>query len=364
MKSKAADAGAGSCATAAAALEDHLREGILVQAGLDCPAKPLLQAPVLRPCQGMAAPLGIRYSGMSVVYGAATGHVLAVMDTANALRMAPAAAMRSSAGGMLPSAGSFGGLPGGEKGASAGGAESPAGVSAGISAATSAAPSPPFSRASSCGAALADAAVGVSAQEPTAADMVPAMLQPQMTAAAAPAPQPLLSLSGRSITAAPIIQVVAAPASTSTNAASPQSASVPTTAPAQVLASFGILGVKTTSGRDGAVRCCRIMPASALSAASGAAEPAAGVGKPSGLGLAVQVEVSCATAGTLRVFLEGPEVSGHDHDGENGQHGPVRHVAVDGKPARWSHDTHSCILAVLLPPAASATAQRSVQIYL
>ncbi|GFR47863.1 hypothetical protein Agub_g9672, partial [Astrephomene gubernaculifera] len=327
-------------AATAAALEQQLHEGFLVQEGPGCPAKPLLQAPGLRLCPGMSAPLGFRYSGRSVVYGKATGHVLAVMDTAAALKMAPAAGLRSAA-----SSGSF-------ARAVSLGLDSPAGVSAAASSAsasTSAAPSPAMSRCNSAGAALSDVAVleplGTAAASSAAlagADAAAGGGSPPPSSAAmaaAPSAVPVTSLSGRSIIAAPIIQVVAStgaaagtttvqaagaaapavPARRSSSSLSPfandmsdmetkrvaSSFATPTGAAAQALTSFALVGVKAAGRREGAIRCCRIMPAAALASSTtlaespstsrGAASAAGGSGS-GGLGLVVQVELTAPFA--------------------------------------------------------------------
>ncbi|GLC44533.1 hypothetical protein PLESTB_000063200 [Pleodorina starrii] len=349
LKAAKANGKLSSTASLTSVLEQQLHEGILVQAGPGCPAKPLLQAPGLRMCQGMSAPLGVRYSGMSVVYGGATGHVLAVMDTASALKMAPGGVVRPL--GLI----SPGRVPGD--------AESPSAVSAGASAATSAAQSPSMSRSnSSCGDAVPlESVTSLAASPPAAASRMP--------------PGVLSGLTTRSITAAPIIQVQAA----APTSGAPVQATTPTGAPVQVLASFALLGVKTSGGRVGAVQCCRVMPASAAlaaapangeEAAAAATVPAGGI---SGLGLVVQVEVLCASAGTLLLFVEGPEAEACadpsegelDWEDASTSGGPVRGVHVQGGAARWRYNGTGGILSVELPLAtAAAGAVREVQVFL
>ncbi|EFJ46078.1 hypothetical protein VOLCADRAFT_93617 [Volvox carteri f. nagariensis] len=325
-----------SSASLTAMLEQQLHEGILVQAGPGCPAKPLLQAPCLRVCQG----LGLRYSGMSVVYGTATGQVLAVMETAAALKMAPV-------GGLRPwgSTVSLGRL--------CSGADSPSAVSAGASAATSTTPSPNLSRANSShgDAAVVDALESLTINPPVAST---------------PRPTTLV-LSGRSITAAPIINVQAAAPLASGNCNDGSragglvaSSTTPTGAPAQVLASFALLGFKTAGGRIAAVQRCRIMPAAAvLSTLARPDETAAATASVLGLGIVIQVEVSSTTSGALLLFIEGSEAD--EFDAEVPAAGPVRRVLSQGKEARWRYNAGS-ILCVELPAVSGA--QREVQIFL
>ncbi|KAG2491912.1 hypothetical protein HYH03_009860 [Edaphochlamys debaryana] len=347
--SAAADKAGSNPATAAAvqALEAHLYSSVLVQEGHDTPAKPLTQAPMLRSCLGMAQPLRVCYSGMAVVYGTATNHVLAVMDTPSALRMAPSSGMRISSGGAP-----LGSLARALSISAAAGNESPAGVSAGVSTASSGSATPTGAGRLSRTNSTAGSGSG------TASGEAPA------EAAAVAAAAPTLSLAGRSIVAAPIIQIVAGQDAALSNAASAsEGAAAPlataTTAPARVLASFGIVGVK---GRGlPTVGFCRVMPASALAAAAAAAATAASADSDaapsvaSALGVALEVEVTAASASTLLVFLEAAA--------SRLRKAPVRGVALDGRPAAWAYDAEGCMLTVELP-ASAAPGARAVQVYL
>ncbi|GIL54116.1 hypothetical protein Vafri_9659 [Volvox africanus] len=322
-----------------AALEQQLHEGILVQAAPGCPAKPLLQAPGLRVCQGTLASLGLRYSGMSVVYGTATGHILAIMETTAALTMAPVGILHS----LGPTA--VAGHPFSDT-------DSPSAVSAVASVTTSATPSPVLSRANSSN--------GDSAAVDTSISLVPS------TPAS---PKPLVS-SGRSITTAPIIQVLGA---ASIDAAAPSRDGVavpftPTGVSAHVLASFALLGFRTAGGRLGAVRCCRIMPASAALSDAITSNEANVPVVHTGLGLVVRVEVSSPSSGTLLLFVEGPDVNPCADQTQDDVYlevtaaQPVRRVLLKGQNALWRYDGTGCILSVELPSAPEA--YREVEIFL
>ncbi|GLI68436.1 hypothetical protein VaNZ11_012852 [Volvox africanus] len=325
-----------------AALEQQLHEGILVQAAPGCPTKPLLQAPGLRVCQGTLASLGLRYSGMSVVYGTATGHILAVMETRAALKMAPV--------GMLHSLGhnAVAGRPSSDT-------DSPSAVSAGASVTTSATPSPVLSRANSSNgdAAAVDASTSLAPSSPVSITRS----------------NPLV-LSGRSITTAPVIQVLGA-ASIDIAAPSHDGVAVPFTStgvPAHVLASFALLGFRTAGGRVGAVRCCRIMPASAALSATMASNEATVPVVHTGLGLVVRVEVSSPSSGTLLLYVEGPDVHPCADQTQDELYlevtaaQPVRRVLLKGQNAFWRYDGTGCILSVELPSAPEA--YREVEIFL
>ncbi|KAG2447387.1 hypothetical protein HYH02_007715 [Chlamydomonas schloesseri] len=380
-------------------LEQSLLEGITVQAGPGCAPKPLLQAPTLRISEGAAMPLGVRYSGLSVVYGAATDNVLSVIDSATALKMAPAAAARAASAGSAASAALGSGTPDADA--------TPAGVSSN----SSATPTPPISRSNS-GAALgngsASAAATAAVGGRSSLSACPSMATFQ------PAPQPpALALSGRSITAAPIINIIVAGSPTLSpcpsfggslsSSGADGSFGTPTGARARVMASFALVGIKTqasaAAGRDTAVRACRVMPSvvavgepgGSLSGASddeGAGGAAAAAQAPAGgLGLALQVEVACATPGTLLVFLEAGEhllpvpttvtdEADAAEDGTSPCRGllrPVRGVRLGGRPATWSYNERSCMLKVELPgpkpgsaaaAAAAKGAARTVQVFL
>ncbi|KAG2434265.1 hypothetical protein HXX76_007990 [Chlamydomonas incerta] len=371
-------------------LEQSLLEGITVQAGPGCPPKPLLQAPTLRITEGAAVPLGVRYSGLSVVYGAATDNVLSVIDSATALKMAPAAAARAASAG--------GGA------SSAGGAADADATPAGVSSNSSATATPPFSRSNS-GAALGGdsattAAAAVAGRSSLSACPSMSSFQPQ------PQP-PALALTGRSITAAPIVNIVAAgspslsPCPSFGGGVTGTDGAVfgtPTGARARVMASFALVGIKMRPGaaasRDTAVRACRVMPSAAamaephgsLSGSSDDEGAGAATVPVGGLGLALQVEVACAAAGTLLVFLEAGEhllpvpmaVSDEADDAEYGTSPcrgvlrPVRGVRLSGRPAQWSYNERSCMLKVELPgpkpgsaaAAAAPGAARIVQVFL
>lgn len=336
-------------------------------------------------------PLGVRYSGLSVVYGAATDNVLSVIDSATALKMAPAAAARAaSVGGAASSVADADATP------------------AGVSSNSSATPTPPFSRSNS-GAALGSDTGAVTAAAAAAAVTGRSSLSacPSMTCFQ-PQPQPpALALSGRSITAAPIVNIVAAgspslspcPSLGSSPTATDSVFATPTGARARVMASFALVGIKMQAGaaatRDTAVRACRVLPSAAVASErqgslSGASDDeGAGAGAaavpPGGLGVALQVEVACAAAGTLLVFLEAGEhllpvptaVAAEADAAEDGTSPcrgvlrPVRGVRLFGRPAKWSYNERSCMLKVELPgpkpgsaAAAAPSAARTVQVFL
>ncbi|GIL90121.1 hypothetical protein Vretimale_13925 [Volvox reticuliferus] len=325
-----------------AALEQQLHQGILVQAAPGCPARPLLPAPGVCICQGTTGSLGLRYSGMSVVYGTATGQILAVLETTAALKMAPV--------GVLHSLG-----PTAVVGRPFSDADSPSSVSAGTSVTTSATPSPVMSRANSNNG------------DTTAMDASTSLVTSTPVSVTRAIP---MMLSGRSITTASIIQVLEA-ALTDTAAPNHDGIAVlftPSRVPARVLASFGLLGFRTAGGRVGAVRCCRIMPASVVLSETTSSNEAAAPVAHAGLGVVVRVEVSSPSSGTLLLFVEGRLVNPcanqtqDEVDLEVTAAQPVRRVLLKGQDARWRYDGTGCILSVELPPALEA--DREVEIFL
>ncbi len=292
------------------------------------------------------------------MYGAATGQVLSVSDTAAALRMAPLAL--GSAGSLPRAAAALWTAPSAQQlqGPSSGtllgpcapgplSADSPSGC---LSAAPSSAATPPLSRASSSSSAdalplpLADAP---SVEPPQAALKAAASFSSRRSA-----PVSSLTLLGRSLTAAPVVQVLVAGelgAGPEGRGAEEGRMPTPTGAAARVAASFALIGLRA-GGRVAGVRCCRILPAWAVAEGGGGEAGAAAV--RGAVGVVVEVELLCAAAGSLLLFVEA---------GPHGP-GPVARVALEGGAApAWAYDDDHCLLRVALPPGPS---ERAVRIFL